>query len=173
MVMELHEPVRAGEVYAWIGVDQTSRTSRRMVMRPVLTVDVGRVWTHEPMATRWEVHPWRKYGTYRMPRWGWLGLQTAWSWPVDAVPDDLDRERVARHVEYLGEQAGLVDAVARRTVVADGQLPAAPPGMQPSWCRIRRRQELHPWSIDIEHWGKLGLEVTDVAGAGDPPDGCP
>lgn len=166
--MQPHE-VQPGEVYAWRGADET-RTSvrpRRRVLRPVLLVNKERAWKAGALDS-FQAFEKRRYPRFNVREEGWLALQTAWSWPLEQVPDDLDRERVEAHVAYLRGLEGLVVSVAdrfhaspvRHSRVARGQLPDAPPGFQPAWKTVQA-DELTPWSLQIEHWGNLAIEPEE------------
>lgn len=154
--MQPHE-VQSGEVYAWRGADETwtSVRPRRRVLRPVLLVNTSHLWKDIGVDVISALK--RRHPRFNVRDEGWLALRTAWSWPVDQVPDDLDRERVEAHVAYLSRQQDLTATVQGRPRVAHGQLPEGPPGFQPAWS-IVHADELTPWSLQIEYWGSLAIE---------------
>ncbi len=161
--MEQRE-VTAGEIYAWQGIETDwshSFSVRAGVMRPVLLVDTGRFW-HDVSLGLFEASAGRR--TPRSARawgdWGFLALQTAWSWPLKGAPDDLDRRRVEQHVAFLREQAVPLRQLARRGRVADPQLPAAAEGIMPEWTVVRPHELAAPWGLSVELWGDLALQPT-------------
>ena len=160
--MEPYEVV-PGEVYIWRGSAPgwSNVKPPRRVLRPVLLVDKARLWSAGAMES-FEVHEWRRIPKVNQRAWGWLGLRTGWSWEAAALPDELDRERVGQHVDFLRAQgAVLPQAVTGRRAVAGSHLPQAPAGVLPQWCVVHADECAAPWSLEVELWGQLAIKSTE------------
>lgn len=158
--MMMHE-VREGQVYAWRGKEDGWSTlrGRPQILRPVLLVDRERVWQDDGIVLR--AHEWRKYPRLKVRQWGWLALRTSWKWALNEAPDDLDRQRVPQHVDFLHTQTDWTETVQGRPRVSPAQLSSAPPGIQPAWMVVHADELIAPWDMDIERLGSAAVEPSD------------